>query len=496
MIAKVNSCRTVGVHGVPTLVEVSVESGVGIHLVGLADAAVKESLLRVVTAIRSSGYSLSGGKTVINVAPADLTKGGSQFDLPIALGILSASGQIRVDDLDRWMVLGELGLDGSVRAVPGCVQACVARGMDPLLLGSIIPAGCAAEVADLFDPDGDPIYGVSTLGEVVGFLESGTSILNVWDMARPEKRVVDTEPAWNSFRGNETARRAIEIAAAGGHNVLLIGNDDSHMMVGKALNELLPDLGPKQELEVAEVYSVYGRDVPRSGGRRGRPFRCPHWSLSLAGLLGGGTDVGPGEVSLSHNGTLFIEEAAMMPKAVSEALRGPLDDGCVTITRLRSRVTFPARFRLVLGTPTGPDARGWDAAYLARLNPALLDHVAVQARTDPFEPEEDRVDVEPLERVRDRVLNALKVQWRRYEAEAYDTNDEVPSRDLARYCPLSDKCVELLERLFGELGLSVRSYSRVVRIARTIADLDGSPDIRPCDISEAASFRFLDRSAR
>ena len=503
-IVTINSAKTVGLKAVNIVIETEVSHGLGIHLVGLANQAVHQSLLRTVTAMQSQGYHIPGKKIVINLAPADLHKTGEGYDLAIALGIIAASGQAYLPDTEGWLVLGELGLDGSVRAVKGCVPAVLMakeRG-----LSCIIPAANAKEVAPYVG--NLPVYAVSSLMEAIRAIrQDDADLKTVQEMEFAEEETDETLHSWDLLVGNDAARRAIEIAAAGGHHVLLIGAPGSGKgTIAKALAALLPPMTDEEKTEVARLYSVAGLGVSLVKGKR--PFRAPHISASISAMLGGGAGdaILPGEVSLSSEGVLFLDEFAEAPKSFVKALRGPLEDRKVIISRLKSRVEFPARFQLVAASnpcPCGYYGEGdrctctprQRLAYLSHLSGPVMDSIAIQVWVHPVSDEMlAKAPVpEALETVRERVANALRRQHERYDGTSLRTNDDLGSADLENYVKLDDECQDILEKIMDRLGLSARAYSRILKIARTIADLDDADDLRPEHIAEAASFRFLDR---
>ena len=504
MITRIHSAKLHGIKAMDIKVETTVQSaGIGIHLVGLADASVKESLLRTITALQATGYHIPGKKIVINLAPADLHKQGSNYDLPIAVGLITASGQRDLPDTDRWLVVGELGLDGSVRSVPGCPQA-VLLAKESGLKGCIIPKDNAEEVRPFADDL--PVYAVSTLDEAVRVLDGSFGIPTVQETPVPENdRGKETSyPAWNCLVGNDAAKRALVIAAAGGHDMLIIGPAGSgKSTVARALAEILPPMTVEERHETALVYAAAGRRYDIAPGKR--PFCAPHYAASLAALLGGGAgeNVLPGEVSLAHNGVLFLDEYTQMPKSVKESLRGPVEDKKVIISRLKSRIEYPAAFQLVLASNPCPCGHYGDgdrctctseqrAAYLSRLSGPVTDHVTIQMWLDPVKTTAGESGP-TLSEARQAVINARKRQEERYQGTGIRTNDALTAKDIEKYIKPSDEVKDIIERLFNHLGLSARSYTRILKIARTIADIDGADEIATTHVCEAATFRFLDR---
>jgi magnesium chelatase family protein len=511
MLINIVGAKCIGIDAVPVLVEVKIDRGIGIHLVGLADVAVKESLLRTVTALQSMDFHIPGKKIVINLAPADLHKNGSGYDLPIALGIIAASGQRGLLGLDKYLIMGELGLDGSVRPVPGALPYAEVA-VDLGLKGCILPAQSALEAAEFRQAD---IYGVETLDEVLSILEErdDREDLLIWN--RPEYARASEPPACSGYMdfseiiGQEAAKRAAEVAVSGGHNLILIGPPGGgKSSLAKAITGILPPMTMEESLVTSKIYSVSGLPTRDAGLIRRRPFRAPHYSASLAAIVGGGNggNIVPGEISLAHNGVLFCDEFAQMPKSVVEALRGPMEDRKVVVSRLRGKVEYPASFMLIAATNPCPCGYygdgdrctctvGQRVGYLNRLSGPLLDRIDLHVWMSPLDTRRliDRPKGESSAAVAARVMKAREVQLKRFHGDGISTNAEMSNSLMERFCPLSDDCKSLLETIIDRLGLSARAYSRIVRISRTIADLAGSPDILPAHISEASGYRFLDR---
>ena len=510
MLINIHCAKCIGIDAVPVTVEIDITAGLGIHLVGLADAAVKESLLRTITALQSMGFRIPGKKIVINLAPADMHKKGSGYDVPIALGIIAASGQRELPLLEKFLIMGELGLDGGIREVPGALPI-VELAMKESLLGCILPAGSALEAVEYDSVD---VYGVETLDDVLRIL-SGDEIcddLLVRNIIHKEEKE-SSEPAqdimdFSEIIGQEAAKRGLEIAAAGGHNAILIGSPGSgKSSLAKAMAGILPPMTLEESIQTSKIYSVAGKGNPLGGLMWRRPFRAPHCSASVAALLGGGTDnIMPGEISLSHNGILFIDEFCEAPKKVLEALRGPMEDRRVVISRLKAKVEYPADFMLIAATnpcPCGyygednrctctPSRR---LAYISKLSGPILDRIDVQLFLRKIDPKRlvDREKAETSAAVAARVVKAREMQRERLAGEGIYCNASMNSRQIEKYCPLDDSCKALLEKIIERMGLSARACTRIVKLARTIADLDGTPDILPEHISEAAGYRFLDK---
>ena len=500
-----NTIKLIGIDAIPVTVECQISNGIGIHLVGLADEAVKESLLRTVTALMATGYHITGKRIIINLAPADLNKSGSGYDLPIAISILAEQGDLQVSGLDQWLILGELALDGSIRSVPGSLQAAMTAVKNGYKC--IVPFADAEEVSAFVEDA--PIYAPATLAEAVKVIMDQSSLPTIAEMKFKENKATDNS-VWDSIIGQESAKRALEIAAAGGHHVLIMGVPGSgKASLAKAFAEILPPITREEALMNAAIYSASGRSYNAYYGAYRRPYRAPHVSCSLAALLGGGssTQILPGEVSLANNGVLILDDFCDIPKAKLDALRGPMEDKKVVISRLKGKVEFPADFQLVATSNPCPCGYygegdrctctpGQRAAYLSRISGPVCDSIAVQIWVHPVPDtviEKNAVTYDNAATVAKRVVAAREVQKKRFENETFKVNDQMTAKDLERYANLDEDCKDLMERLINRLGLSARSYSRILKVARTIADLDGSDNIRVHHLAEAASYRFLDR---
>ena len=515
MLINIHCAKCIGIEAVPVEVEVNIAQGLGIHLVGLADAAVKESLLRTITALQSRDFRIPGKKIVINLAPADMHKKGSGYDLPIALGIIAASKQRELPILDQFLIMGELGLDGTVKDIPGALPLAELAWKQGLR-GCILPVRSAVEAVEL---SGVEIYGVKDLEDVLRIL-SGEEDCNDLSAKNILSRLEGNSEADSNIEqrydsidfadiiGQEGAKRGVEIAASGGHNVLLIGSQGcGKSSLAKAMAGILPAMNLQESLQTSKVYSVAGKGNPAGGLMRKRPFRAPHYSASLAALLGGGSDtIMPGEISLAHNGIFFADEFCEAPKRALEALRGPMEDRKVVISRLKSKVEYPADFMLVAASnpcPCGYYGEGDRCtctpskrmAYISKLSGPILDRIDVQIFLRKVDPKRlvEWKKAEPSSVVAARVSAAREIQRKRFEGEGIFCNAAMSNKLIEKYCPLSNECKRLLERIIDNMGLSARACTRIIKLARTIADMAKSDDILPEHISEASAYRFLDK---
>ncbi len=514
MIINIYSAKCIGIDAVPVTIEINITAGIGIHLVGLADIAVKESLLRTMTALQSVGFRIPGKKIVINLAPADMHKSGSGYDLPIALGIIAASEQASLPGLGKYLVMGELGLDASLRDIPGglpITELAVKSG----LKGVILPVASALEAVEYREVE---IYAARGLTDVIKIMQETEDVseLLVWNV--PEYRGLPADGKavmkkdymdFSEIIGQEGAKRGLEIAAAGGHNVIMIGSPGSgKSSLAKAMSGILPPMDMQEAIVTSKIYSVAGRGGTRYGLIRERPFRAPHYSASMAAIIGGGNgdNIMPGEVSLAQSGILFLDEFAQMPKSITEALRGPLEDRKVVISRLRSKVEYPASFMMVAATnpcPCGYYGEGDRCTctpsqrmnYLARLSGPIMDRIDVQLWLHPVQAGAlvRKRPAESSAAVAERVRMARDIQRERLSGEGIFTNAEMNHRQMGKFCPLDKGCKDLMEKIISRMGLSARAFTRVIRLARTIADLAGIENISREHLMEAAGYRFLDR---
>lgn len=507
MLTKVFGAAVRGIDAYIVTIEVSTSRGIKFYLVGLPDNAVRESHERIISAFQNNGLKFPSCQTIVNMAPADVRKEGTSFDLTLAIGIMASSEMIHTDMLDKTLIMGELGLDGILHPVKGILPMAI-KAREEGFCNIVLPMENADEAALV---DGLAVYGATNLREVAEFLNGSCSIeRHLSRQASPERNNVSDAPDFADVRGQEAVKRALEVAASGSHNLIMVGPPGSgKSMMARCLPSILPPLTPEESLETTKIHSVAGLLKPDSPLVRERPFRSPHHTISCTALTGGGSNAQPGEISMAHNGILYLDEVAEFQHHVLEVLRGPLEERCIHISRIKYNVVYPASFMLIASMnpcpcgyynhPTHPCTCRPDmiSRYMNRISGPLMDRFDIQCEIlpVPFEVMSGDCRTESSSSIRSRVETARAIQADRFRNEkGIYSNAQMTQSMVSRYASPDRKGLLLLRDAMNRLDLSARAYNRILKVARTIADIDGSDMVQSNHIAEAIGYRTLDRA--